>query len=169
MPKVGVYGKAQADAAIAVHAALTATHGVAIAIADTDDITTHAADSDAHHTDLAALEFIIDGAGSAITTGEKGHLQVPFACTILECRLVADQTGSIVVDIWKAPYAGFPPDNGDSITASAVPTISSGTKYTDATLTGWTTAVAAGDILAFNVDSCTTITRCTVVLKVRKG
>jgi hypothetical protein len=37
-------------------------------------------------------------------------------------------------------------------------------KSQDTTLTGWTTAVAAGDILRFNVDSATTVTRVTLSL-----
>ncbi len=114
------------------------------------------------------LTFIIDGGGSAITTGQKGHLEIPFACTINQVTLLADTSGSIVIDVWKDTYANFPPTDADSITASAVPTITTATKSQDATLTGWTTAVVAGDILAFNVDSCTTITRCTVSLRVLK-
>jgi len=169
MPKVGVYTKATADAAIAVHAALTDTHGVTTAIADTDDIDTHAADPDIHHSDLANLIFIIDGGGSAIETGQKGHLKVPWACTITMAELEADKSGSIVVDIWKDTYANFPPADGDSITASAPPTISTAVKAQDSTLTGWTKALAADDILAFNVDSCTTITRVTVILRVTKS
>lgn len=117
----------------------------------------------------AALTFIIDGGGSAITTGQKGHLEIPFACTINWATLLADQSGSIVIDIWKDIYANFPPTNADSITASAPPTISSAQKSQDSTLAGWTTSIAAGDILAFNVDSCTTITRVTLSLKVTKS
>jgi len=115
-----------------------------------------------------SLTFIIDGAGSAITTGQKGHLEVPFACTIKQVTMLADQTGSIVVDIWKDTYANFPPTDADSITASAPPTISSAQKSQDSTLTGWTKSISAGDILAFNVDSCTTITRVTISLKVER-
>ena len=114
------------------------------------------------------IAFIIDDGGSAITTGEKGHLEIPFACTILRVTTLADQSGSIVVDIWKDTYANFPPTDADSITASAPPTISSAQKAQDSTLTGWTKSIAAGDILAFNVDSCTTITRVTISLKVAK-
>jgi hypothetical protein len=116
----------------------------------------------------AALEFIIDGGGSAITTGEKGHLEVPFACTITAVRVLADQSGSIVVDVWKDTYANFPPTDADSITASAPPTLSTAQKSEDATLTGWTTSISAGDILAYNVDSITTCTRVIVSLTVRK-
>ena len=114
------------------------------------------------------ITFIIDGGGSAITTGEKGHLEIPFACTINRVTMLADQSGSIVVDIWKDTYANFPPTDADSITASAPPTISSAQKSQDSTLSGWTTAIAAGDILAFNVDSVTDIQRVTISLKVTK-
>lgn len=122
---------------------------------------------------VAGLQFIIDGGGSAIATGMKGYLQVDFAGTITQATLLADQSGSIVIDIWKCAYADFDagsthPVVGDSITAAAKPTISADTKSQDATLTGWTTSFAAGDILAFNVDSITTVTRVTVDLKVNR-
>lgn len=116
-----------------------------------------------------AAPFIIDGGGSAITTGEKGHIRLPFAGTILSVALLADQSGSIVIDIWKDTTANFPPDNTDSITASAPPTLSTEQISLDATLTGWTKTFAAGDILAFNVDSITTVTRVTIVLLVRRA
>jgi len=83
--------------------------------------------------------------------------------------MMADQTGSIVVDIWKDNYANFPPTDADSITASAPPTISTAQKSEDSTLTGWTTSISADDILAFNVDSCSTIERVTISLKVTKS
>jgi hypothetical protein len=122
-----------------------------------------------HHSNVITITFVIDGGGSAITAGEKGHLEIPFACTITQVTMLADQTGSIVVDIWKDSYANFPPTDADSITASAPPTISSAQKAQDSTLTGWTTSISAGDILAFNVDSCSTIARVTLSLKVEKS
>lgn len=117
---------------------------------------------------IDAVEFVIEGGGSTITTGIKGDLEVPFGCTIVRATLLADQTGSIVVDIWKDAYANFPPTGTDSITASAKPTLSSAAKSQDSTLTGWTTLINAGDILRFNVDSVTTITRVTLSLKVSR-
>jgi len=44
---------------------------------------------------------------------------------------------------------------GDSITAAAPPTITTAVKSEDDTLTDWTVAITADDILAFNVDSIT--------------
>lgn len=118
--------------------------------------------------ELNALVFIIDGGGSAITTGEKGHLEIPFKCEIQRVTLLADQSGSMVIDIWKNTYEDFPPTDADSITASAPPTISAAQKSQDATLTDWTKTINEGDILAFNVDSAATITRVVLVLKVKK-
>lgn len=118
--------------------------------------------------DLAALVYVIDGGGSAITTGEKGHLACPFDCVIESVEMEAAQSGSIVVDIWKDTYANFPPTVADSICASAKPTISTAQKAKDTTLTGWTTTVTAGDVFAYNVDSITTIQRVTITLNVRK-
>ncbi len=115
-----------------------------------------------------ALIWVIDGGGATIETGVKGYLAVPFACTITAVRSFADVSGSIVVDIWKDTYANYPPVDADSITASAPVTISANTKSEDTTLTGWTTSIAAGDILGFNVDSVTTIKRLTIVLTVTK-
>lgn len=118
-------------------------------------------------TDSGAL-FVIDGGGATITTGVKGDLVIPFDCTPLDWTLLADQSGSIVVDIWKDTYANFPPVVGDSITASAKPTISAATKGQSSSLTGWTTSFSAGDVLRLNVDSVTSIQRVTLMLKLRR-
>ncbi len=117
---------------------------------------------------IANIAFIIDGGGSTISSGLKGFLEVPFACTINRATALADQSGSIVVDVWKEAYANFPPTDSDSITASAPITISTGTSSQDSSLSGWTTTITAGDILGFNVDSVATHTRVTVSLKVTK-
>ncbi len=121
------------------------------------------------NTRTGTISYVIDGGGSVITTGVKGDLSIPFNCTITAVTLLADQSGSIVVDIWKDVYGSYPPVVGDSITASAKPTISSTTKYTDSTLTGWTTTITAGDTLRFNIDSITTISRVTLSLTIIKS
>ncbi|KKK74954.1 hypothetical protein LCGC14_2878580, partial [marine sediment metagenome] len=73
----------------------------------------------------STVQFVIDGGGGTITTGDKGHLEAPFNCTLTGGHGMADQSGSIVVDIWKDTYANFPPLDADSITASAPVTITS--------------------------------------------
>lgn len=111
---------------------------------------------------------IVDDGTTALSTGIKGDIRFGYACTIIAVTLLADQSGSIVVDLWKDTYANYPPVVGDSITASAKPTITTALKATDATLTGWTTSVSAGDIIRVNVDSATTVTRVTLSIDVSR-
>lgn len=111
----------------------------------------------------ASITFIIDGAGSTITTGIKGDIEVPFACTITAARLAADQSGSIAVGLWKDTYANYPPTGADLQDTFSI------TTATKSEETGLSIAVTAGDFLRFNVDSCTTIQRCTVSLTVTKA
>jgi hypothetical protein len=117
----------------------------------------------------SGLEYMIDGGGAEIADGIAGWLEVPFDCTIKACRLFADQAGAIKLDIWKDTYANYPPNNDNTITGANEPEISaSGVKDEDATLTSWTTSLSKGDVLYFNVDSCTTIQKCLVSLTVQK-
>jgi len=117
---------------------------------------------------LAAIVWVIDGGGSTISTGISGDLEIPFGCTIEQVTMLADQSGSIVVDIWGEQYSLYPPTVADTITASALPTISTDTDSQDSTLTGWTTTVTKGDTFRFNVDSVTSIQKLTLTLRVRK-
>jgi len=115
-----------------------------------------------------ALNFIIDGGGTVIGTGVQGYVQVHNDCQIQDWTLLGDTNGAIVVDIWKDTFANYPPTVADTITAAAKPSITGiGNKNSNATLTGWTTTINAGDILAFNVDSVSTFTRMTVVLRLK--
>lgn len=118
---------------------------------------------------VIALPVVIGDGANTITTGVKGYIEIPFDCTIVANRLGADASGSIVIDIWKDTYANYPPTVADTITASAKPTLSSAIKSQDTTLTGWTTAVTAGDWLGFNVDSITTCTQVTLSLTLRRS
>lgn len=107
-----------------------------------------------------------DGGGSAIAENSQIELIVERACTILEWSMVGDQSGSVTVDIWRDIFPTIP-DNADSITGGNEPALSLGQTATDATLSGWTTALNAGDLLIFNAESITSVTRATLVLKVR--
>jgi hypothetical protein len=118
--------------------------------------------------ELATVGLRIDNGASVIPTGVSGNIVIPFDCTIQQWTLLANETGSVVVDIWRDTYANYPPTVADTITASAKPTISSSTKGQSSTLTGWTTALTAGDILRFNVDSVTSIKALDINLRIAR-
>jgi hypothetical protein len=111
-----------------------------------------------------AIEFVIDGGGSVITSGSKGDLQITFACTITQWTLLADQSGSIVVDVLRSTYAAYPPTS--SIATGGVPTLSSAASAQASTSGVWaSTAIVAGDILRFSVTGTpTSVTRVTLSL-----
>jgi len=111
----------------------------------------------------------IDGGGSAITTGVKGYITIPFNGTITGWDLLGDISGSIVIDVWKDTYANFPPTVADTIAGSEKPTLSSAQKNQDLSLSTWTTSVTAGDIIAFNVSSASTVTRVNLTIRITKS
>lgn len=113
------------------------------------------------------IVYVIDGGGSAITTGEKGYIEVPFPCSINNVTIMLDQSGSINVVIQKAAYANFPPVAANTINGSGF-TVSTATKNQIQSSVITTTSIAAGDILGFNVASATTATRATVSIKATK-
>lgn len=119
--------------------------------------------------DIGVLGITIDGGGSAITTGVKGYLKVPFACEVMEWTLIADQAGSISIDVWADTQANFPPTVADSLPGALyIPTLNSAQIGGDVTSEWNSTGIAAGNVLAFNADDIVTVTRVTLVLKVRK-
>lgn len=114
-------------------------------------------------SNIRTVNFIIDGGGAVITTGSKGFVVIDFACTVLSWTILGDVTGSIVVDVNRSTYAGFP--SLTSIAGTELPTLTNAQKNQDLSLTTWTTTLAAGDVLGFDVDSVTSVTRVTVALE----
>lgn len=113
------------------------------------------------------LITIIDGGGVTITPGVKGNFVSKFNFSISEWTLTADQSSSIVIDIWKSPYSTYTatvPSSANSITGSGKPTITASAKNT-ATTGNWSnTIVSAGDVLRFNVDSVSSAANVTLTL-----
>jgi hypothetical protein len=108
--------------------------------------------------------FAFGDGTNAITTSEAyQQFVVPYDCTITDVQLTADASGSIVLYVYKTTYSSYNPGthpvSGDSIVASAAPTLSTAYKSQDATLTGWTKALTAGDIVRIGVTSAGTVKR----------
>jgi len=88
---------------------------------------------------------------SAITTGAKGRKTVPYTGTIVGWKLVADQSSTVQLDVWKRNNAI--PTVSDSIVATAYPALEAAELNSSTTLTGWTTSVSPNDVFILNVDS----------------
>lgn len=96
--------------------------------------------------------------------GDTYYFTVPFACTITGWNMTVD-TGTATVDVWKIASGTAIPTVSNSITASALPAIASGTALHSTTLTGWTTSVAANDVFAFNLSAVSSATKVSLVLQ----
>lgn len=118
---------------------------------------------------FGSFGITIDGGGSVITTGVKGYVTVPYSGTITGWTLLSDVSGSIVIDVWKDTYSVFPPSVADTIAGSEKPTLTSANKNQNLSLSTWTTSITAGDIIGFNVDSATTLTRVNLAINITKS
>ena len=115
------------------------------------------------------VEVGISGNGAVIASGVVLDVELPCYGTITGWQLMADESGSIVVDLWKAAYSGFPPTSADSICGTALPTLSSAVTAQSTTLTGWTTAFSAADIIRVNVNSANLVKRVLLALQVTRS
>jgi len=109
----------------------------------------------------------VDGGGGVVpTTGVKGYIRVPYSGTITGWTLFGDVAGSCEFDVKKSTFAGFPPTV--SIVAGDPPELVAQQAAESSTLTGWTLAITAGDVLSFNLVSVSTLSRITLEIQVNK-
>lgn len=118
--------------------------------------------------DLAAIEIPFGSGGSVIATGVVTDLWIPYDLTVLGWTLLADQIGSLVLDLWKDTYANYPPTVADTVAGTEKPTLSAAIKNQDLALSTWTADWDEGDIVRVNVDSAATVTRALLALQVRQ-
>ncbi len=105
-----------------------------------------------------------NGNGAALVAPLVQDVVAPAACTITGWEILSDVSGSCAVDVWLSNYAGYPPTSADDITGGNPPTLTTALKAEDSSLTGWTTAVAAGSILRFTLSSVSGSGRLLLVL-----
>jgi hypothetical protein len=145
--------------------ALPAVSGVALTALNASNVSSgNLADA---YVDLRVDHGVtFDGQGSAITSGKVVYVPVERAGVIKAATLVGDASGAITITITKYDPAADATTLGS---AAAVGSIALATKIIkrDTTLSGWTLAVAEGDVLAFTTGgTIATVTRVTCKLKV---
>ena len=95
------------------------------------------------------------------TGATKAMVRIPFGMTITSWELKSDVSGNIVCDLLKNTTGNF---GGTSITGSVQPTLTAAQGATGSTLTGWTTALAAGDYVTLSITSYSTLTAATLTI-----
>jgi hypothetical protein len=140
--------------------------------ADTLDGNEATAFAAASHTHTGQIQMEVGNGVDVITTGVKHYFRIPYGWTITGAYVTASPSGSIVFDIWKDTVSTDPETDvtvADTITASAKPTLSADTYSADTTLTGWTTTGTAGQWMAVNVDSASTVTKAMLTLSLTRA
>ena len=105
------------------------------------------------------LGVTIDGGGSTIGTGVRVRTMSPATGAIVGWRCIADQSGSIVVNLWERQHPNVPSVTQQITGGTEKPTLSAAQTSEDLSLNsgaGW--AINAGYHLWFNVESATTVT-----------
>jgi len=118
-------------------------------------------------TPKRSVGITFDGGGSPPTVGSVGYVIGQFNGTIDQWAIVADTAGSAVVDVWKA--ANSIPTVANTITGSEKPTLVAQQLNRDLVLSTWTTAVLAGDVFGFKLESVTTCNRVTCEVRVAES
>lgn len=98
---------------------------------------------------------------------------VPHKVEVNRVRLFAGSVdaggGTIAFDIQKTTYSSFDgsavPGTAESMCGTVYPEFSGSHKYEDSTLTSWSPAIAAGDIMKVIVTDCDGVKQCTLSLK----
>lgn len=109
------------------------------------------------------FRWTLHGGGAVLTAATGPVTKADKACTIREALLDADQSGSVTVTVEKATYTTGTPSYS---TISSSFALSSARSLKDTTLSGWTTSVAADDLLRVSITGTpATITLATVILR----
>lgn len=124
---------------------------------------------------LRQVTFVVDGQGSALTTGVKTPVKIPAGGTLVGYTMVASPSGSITANIFRAadgaglPTASIINNAGGGSGTGTLPAIASGVEGKSTTFTNWgSTTLTAFDNLALNLTTVdATVTKFTMVLYYR--
>lgn len=117
-------------------------------------------------TMLTDLVVVIGDGVNVISTGTKGYVPTQMGGIITGWVLVADASGSCVLDVWKTN--GTVPVNANSIAGTEKPTLAAAQLASDLSLSTWATSISPGDIFGFEVESATTVKQVTLSLRITK-
>jgi len=120
------------------------------------------------NAETGSFGLTFDGGGAVLPINTVGYARVPYACTITGWSIIAD-AGTGTFDIWAIASGVALPTNANTITAAAEPALAIGNAIRSNAIPGWTTAIAADDIVGVNVDAAAAMTWAQVMIVCRKN
>lgn len=98
------------------------------------------------------LATFVTGAG-ALSAGTVAYGSTPTGCTISSFNISVSPADTATFDVWVAGDGTTVATVANTITASALPAISTGSFLASTTLTGWSTAITAGRSYAIKLTA----------------
>jgi hypothetical protein len=109
-----------------------------------------------------AVEIIVDGGGSIISSGQKGQIYIPYGIKITSWSVMADQSGSITYDVWRN-NAAVPTSSLSIVGAGNMPYLTS-QQFNSSSPVGWTsTTLNSGDYIAINATVASSLVTRTLI------
>lgn len=111
-----------------------------------------------------------DGQGGVISNGRTAYVQVPYNGTLTGWTLVAAQSGSCTITVFKDTYANYPPVTPADNIYSVQPALASAIRNQNLTPTyvGSQATVTAGDWIGFTISGVTTVTWVNLTISITK-
>jgi len=105
---------------------------------------------------------VVDGAGSIVTTGNKGFRYIPYDCTITDAVLIGDTTGTADFSIWRS--------SDISLVGATIGGLSLDNGQTAQGIAGFTTGLSENDVLEFKIEgSPASVTRASLFIEIEKS
>ena len=92
-----------------------------------------------------SVNFVIDSGSSPMLPGSKGKVTIDVSGVIESVKVLADQTGDIVLELSKSDFNAYP--TFTTLTNNQRIQLTGQNKYFDDVLNNWDTTIVAGDIL----------------------
>lgn len=114
-----------------------------------------------------SINFIVENVNSVIVPGQIDYVRVPYAGKLLDWTIIADQQGSVVVDVWKASENTIP-TQANSICTINKPALSNAL-IGYMTASAWTNDIIdQDDVVGFHVVSVAGIKKFRLSIKTIK-
>ena len=111
---------------------------------------------------LDTVGVVVDGAGSIVTTGNKGFRYIPYDCTITDAVLIGDTTGTADFSIWRS--------SDISLVGATIGGLSLDNGQTAQGIAGFTTGLSENDVLEFKIEgSPASVTRASLFIEIEKS
>ncbi len=112
------------------------------------------------------VTFVVDGSGSALSTGTKAYVKIPYGGTLQGWSLIGSPaSSSVTCDIYRAANAAGLPTLSIVGGSGTKPALSTAVENSSTSFTSWTsTTLTANDNLAVNLSGITTCTYLSLTL-----